>query len=109
MDIATGTWFEYLQEGERLDEGLYDIGLADNVAELIDKSVPRAPEKAKTYVGNQWKKGMIGLMARDGPEHGREAPGATAFAMKVTTYILDHFLPYTDAFSEDKESDDFFR
>ena len=56
MDIATGTWFEYLREKERLDEGLYDIGLADNVAALIDKSVPDAPEKAKTYVGNQWKK-----------------------------------------------------
>ena len=106
MDIATGTWFEYLREGERLDEGLYDIGLADNVAELIDKSVPRAPEKAKTYVGNQWKKGTIGMLAA-GEEYGREAPGATAFAEKVTNFILDHFLPYPDAFSEDRESDEY--
>jgi len=112
MDIATGSWFEYLRESERLDEGLYDIGLPENVATFIEDSVRDAPEKAKTYVGNQWKKSTVGLLAHGvGPlppgEYGREAPGATAFAMKVTNFILDHFLPYTDEFSEDPDSDEY--
>ena len=55
MDISTGSWFEYLRE-EVLTEGLRDIGLSESVVDYIESAMPNAPEKAKTYVGNEWKK-----------------------------------------------------
>ena len=55
MDISTGNWFEYLRE-EVLTEGLRDIGLPESVVDYIESAMPDAPEKAKTYVGNEWKK-----------------------------------------------------
>ena len=55
MDISTGNWFEYLRE-EVLTEGLRDIGLPESVVDYIESAMPNAPEKAKTYVGNEWKK-----------------------------------------------------
>ena len=55
MDISTGSWFEYLRE-EVLTEGLRDIGLSEGVVDYIESAMPNAPEKAKTYVGNEWKK-----------------------------------------------------
>lgn len=54
MDISTGNWFEYLRE-EVLTEGLRDIGLPESIVDYIESAMPNAPEKAKTYVGNQWK------------------------------------------------------
>ena len=64
MDIATGTWFEYLREKERLDEGLEDIGLSLGIVAAIQEAMPNAPEKAKTWMGTQWKKSK--LMAGEG-------------------------------------------
>ena len=55
MDISTGSWFEYLRE-EVLTEGLRDIGLPESVVDFIESAMPNAPEKAKTYAGNEWKK-----------------------------------------------------
>ena len=55
MDISTGNWFEYLRE-EVLTEGLRDIGLPESVVDFIEAAMPNAPEKAKTYAGNEWKK-----------------------------------------------------
>ena len=55
MDISTGNWFDYLRE-EVLTEGLRDIGLPESVVDYIESAMPDAPEKAKTYVGNEWKK-----------------------------------------------------
>ena len=55
MDISTGSWFEYLRE-EVLTEGLRDIGLPESVVDFIESAMPNAPEKAKMYAGNQWKK-----------------------------------------------------
>ena len=55
MDISTGNWFEYLRE-EVLTEGLRDIGLPESVVDFIESAMPQAPEKAKTYAGNEWKK-----------------------------------------------------
>ena len=55
MDISTGSWFEYLRE-EVLTEGLRDIGLPESVVDFIESAMPQAPEKAKTYAGNEWKK-----------------------------------------------------
>jgi len=60
MDIATGSWFEYLNEEARLDEGVRDIGLPDFVAESIENSLPDADEKAKVWMGNVWKKMTYG-------------------------------------------------
>jgi len=55
MDIATGSWFEYLNEEARLDEGVADIGLPDLVAQSIENSLPNADEKAKVWMGKEWK------------------------------------------------------
>jgi hypothetical protein len=55
MDISTGSWFEYLRE-EVLTEGLRDIGLPERIVDFIENAMPQAPEKSKTYAGNQWKK-----------------------------------------------------
>ena len=55
MDISTGSWFEYLRE-EVLTEGLRDIGLPESVVDFIESAMPNAPEKAKIYAGNEWKK-----------------------------------------------------
>ena len=55
MDISTGNWFEYLRE-EVLTEGLRDIGLPERIIDFIENAMPNAPEKSKTYAGNQWKK-----------------------------------------------------
>ena len=55
MDISTGSWFEYLRE-EVLTEGLRDIGLPESVVDFIEAAMPNAPEKAKMYAGNMWKK-----------------------------------------------------
>ena len=54
MDISTGNWFEYLRE-EVLTEGLRDIGLPERIVDFIENAMPNAPEKSKTYAGNQWK------------------------------------------------------
>lgn len=55
MDIATGSWFEYLNEEVRLDEGLRDIGLPEVIADAIEDAMPDASEKGKMWMGKQWK------------------------------------------------------
>ena len=54
MDIATGNWFSYLNENI-LTEGLRDIGLPEFVADYIEEAMPNASEKAKVYIGKNWK------------------------------------------------------
>ena len=54
MDISTGNWFEYLRE-EVLTEGLRDIGLPEFVIDYLEDSMPDASEKARMYIGNNWK------------------------------------------------------
>ena len=58
MDIATGNWFNYLNENI-LTEGLRDIGLSEFVVDHIEAAMPNASEKAKVYVAKNWK-GSIG-------------------------------------------------
>ena len=58
MDISTGSWFEYLRE-EVLTEGLRDIGLPERIVDFIENAMPSAPEKSKTYAGNQWKENEL--------------------------------------------------
>ena len=55
MDVSTGSWFKYLRE-EVITEGVRDIGLPESVVDFIEAAMPNAPEKAKTYAGNEWKK-----------------------------------------------------
>jgi hypothetical protein len=55
MDISTGSWFKYLRE-EVLTEGVRDIGLPENIVDIIEDGMAQSPEKSKTYVGNEWKK-----------------------------------------------------
>jgi len=59
MSISTGNWFEYLRE-EVLTEGLRDIGLPEIIVDFIEEGMPNAPEKSKTYAGNNWKEHKLG-------------------------------------------------
>jgi hypothetical protein len=59
MDISTNNWFEYLRE-EVLTEGLRDIGLPEIIVDFIEEGMPNAPEKSKTYAGNNWKEHRLG-------------------------------------------------
>ena len=63
MDISTGNWFEYLRE-EVLTEGLRDIGLPEFVIDRIEEAMPNASEKAKMYIGNNWKASVGNLKAQ---------------------------------------------
>lgn len=54
MDIATGNWFSYLNENI-LTEGLRDIGLPEFVVDYLEEAMPNASEKAKVYIGKNWK------------------------------------------------------
>ena len=59
MSISTDSWFEYLRE-EVLTEGLRDIGLPEVIVDFIEEGMPNAPEKSKTYAGNNWKEHKLG-------------------------------------------------
>ena len=58
MEIYTDNWFKYLRE-DMLTEGLRDIGLPEFVVDYIEEAMPNASEKAKVYIGKNWK-GMVG-------------------------------------------------
>ena len=59
MDISTGLWFEYLRKNKKekplLEEGLRDIGLPEVIVDRIENVLSTASEKAKTWIGHQWK------------------------------------------------------
>jgi len=59
MDISTGSWFEYLRKNKKekplLEEGLRDIGLPEVIVDRIENVLSTASEKAKTWIGHQWK------------------------------------------------------
>ena len=59
MDISTGNWFNYLKDNV-LTEGLRDIGLPEIIVDFIEEGMPNAPEKSKTYAGNNWKEYRLG-------------------------------------------------
>jgi len=59
MDISTGNWFNYLKDNV-LTEGLRDIGLPEIIVDFIEEGMPNAPEKSKTYAGNNWKEHKLG-------------------------------------------------
>jgi hypothetical protein len=59
MDISTSSWFNYIHE-EVLTEGLRDIGLPEIIVDFIEEGMPNAPEKSKTYAGNNWKEHKLG-------------------------------------------------
>ena len=54
MEIYTDNWFKYLRE-DILTEGLRDIGLPEFVVDYIEEAMPNASEKAKVYIGKNWK------------------------------------------------------
>ena len=56
MNNSSDKWFRYLRENVRIDEGLRDIGLSENIIDAIEHSLQHAPESAKTWLGMLWKK-----------------------------------------------------
>ena len=106
MDISTGSWFKYLRE-EVITEGLRDIGLPESVVDFIESAMPNAPEKAKTYVGNEWKKyelprhGRVyaqrnwgGFMERTFKDEIQEIPPEDRSAGSVANYRARTMTPY---------------
>ena len=83
MDIATGSWFEYLNEEVRLDEGLRDIGLPEAIADAIEDAMPNASEKGKMWMGKQWKVARMYL-----------AGVAESMAFNVVNNLIDELGEY---------------
>ena len=83
MDIATGSWFEYLNEEVRLDEGLRDIGLPEAIADAIEDAMPNASEKGKMWMGKQWKVARVHL-----------AGVAESMAFNVVNNLIDELGEY---------------
>ena len=54
MEIYTDNWFKYIRENV-LAEGLRDIGLPEFVIDYLEDAMPDASEKARMYIGNNWK------------------------------------------------------
>jgi len=80
MDLATGKWFQYLNEEVRLTEGIRDIGLPEVVIDHIESGLPKASEKAKTWMGHQWKKITI--------DH---FPAPEPFVFRVVNHLIDSY------------------
>jgi len=55
MDFATRNWFNYVNQNIRLDEGIKDLGLSEQVITYIESALHDAPENAKTWMGHRWK------------------------------------------------------
>jgi hypothetical protein len=55
MDFATRNWFNYVDQNIRLDEGIKDLGLSEQVITYIESALHDAPESAKTWMGHRWK------------------------------------------------------
>ena len=83
MDIATGSWFEYLNEEVRLDEGLRDIGLPEAIADAIEDAMPNASEKGKMWMGKQWKVARM-----------YEAQAAKSMVFNVVNSLIDELGYY---------------
>jgi hypothetical protein len=54
MSFATDKWFKHLRE-EILVEGLNDIGLPQELVDIIRSNMPSASEKGRVWVGNAFK------------------------------------------------------
>ena len=106
MDISTGSWFKYLRE-EVLTEGLRDIGLPESVVDFIESAMPNAPEKAKMYAGNHWKKYELnrngktfaqnnwgGFMERTFKDEIQHIPPEDRSAGSVSSYRARVMTPY---------------
>ncbi len=54
MSFATDKWFKHIRE-EILIEGLNDIGLPQELVDIIRSNMPSASEKGRVWVGNAFK------------------------------------------------------
>jgi len=88
MSYATDKWFSYLRN-DVLTEGVRDIGLPEVVIDRIESTLPEATEKAKTWMGHQWKETSLHSIPVRGQEAGTTA---TDFGLK----LLNTLSAYTD-------------
>ena len=72
MSYATDKWFRYLRE-DVLTEGVRDIGLPEVVIDRIEATLPNATEKAKTWMGHQWKDTRLHSIPVRGQDRGTTA------------------------------------
>ena len=88
MDISTGSWFKYLRE-EVLTEGLRDIGLPERIVDFIENAMPNAPEKAKTYAGNQWKDHALHQVAGTSKDRAKKLRELAAAGDELALELFD--------------------
>jgi len=99
MSYATDKWFNYLRE-EVLTEGLRDIGLPEVIIDRIENNLPGASEKAKTWMGHQWKNTSLRTLAIR-----HDAPGSQEFGFNILNHLMDRFGAHVqdDSSKEEKE------
>ena len=54
MSFATDKWFKHIRQ-EILTEGLNDIGLPQELVDIIRSNMPSASEKGRVWIGNAFK------------------------------------------------------
>ena len=54
MSFATDKWFKHIRQ-EMLTEGLNDIGLPQELVDIIRSNMPSASEKGRVWIGNAFK------------------------------------------------------
>ena len=79
MSLSSHNWFKYINE-VRLNEGVRDIGLPEAIIDRIEETLPDAAEKAKTWIGNQWKRQRTGDIDRV----------KTLLGLKVAKELIDN-------------------
>ena len=85
MSYATDKWFNYLRN-DVLTEGVRDIGLPEVVIDRIENNLPGASEKAKTWMGHQWKNTSLRTLAIR-----HDAPGSQEFGFNILNHLMDRF------------------
>ena len=58
MSFATDKWFKHIRQ-EMLTEGLNDIGLPQELVDIIRTEMPSASEKGRVWIGNAFKSAYV--------------------------------------------------
>ena len=104
MSYATDKWFRYLRE-DVLTEGVRDIGLPEVVIDRIEATLPEASEKAKTWMGHQWKETSLHSIPVRGQERGTTAHEFGHKLLNILSAYTDEDAWETPALQEAEETE----
>ena len=88
MSFATDKWFKHIRQ-EMLTEGLNDIGLPQELVDIIRSNMPSASEKGRVWIGNAFKDTNSYKIT----EGGIELTSSANFLSDKTEYE-EKFLPF---------------